>query len=549
MKRCFRSSLATTLISTLALAAGLLVSGCGQGGRETNVSTGNRDQILHLGNHSEPNDLDPHLADSAQTFNIVMAFFEGLAQYDPQTAQPVPAVAERWESNPEATLWTFHLRANAVWSDGKPVTAHDFVFAYRRILSPTLAAEYASALYPIKNAQEYNSGKITDATQVGVRAADDRTLVIELNYPVPYLPTMVCHSGWYPLPKSVLEKHGPTDRRGNVWTRPGNLVGNGYMVLSEWKPNQYIAGTKSPTYWDRDNVKLAGVRFYPIDSEDAEERSFRSGQLHATSSLPISKIPVYRANPEGVFNPSPMLATYYLRFNYNKPPLNDVRVRRALSLAINRESMVRDVLTGGQPPAGNLTPPDTAGFNAKNGVSYDLETARKLLAEAGYPEGKGFPKLEYLYNTSEGHRIIAEALQQMWRKGLGIDITLVNQEAKVWSDTMKNGDYQIGRMAWVGDYFEPSTFLELMTSTSGNNQTNWKSEEYDRLYAQAIRTVDETQRYALYQRLEDIIATEAPIAPIYFYMRNNLVRPEVKGWYRNLLDYHPLKGVYLEAGK
>lgn len=536
-------NLRTGLLAVITVAG--LLAGCTK--RESAVASGNRNQVIHIGNLTEPNDLDPQILDSQQTANVCMALFEGLAQYDARTSEPVPAVAERWESNADATQWTFHLRANARWSNGDPVTAQDFVFAYRRILSPNLAAEYASLLYALKNGQAYNGGKITDPTQVGVRAVDDRTLVLDLEHPVPYMPTMVCHTAFYPLPRTTIEKYGAVDSRGNTWTRPGNMVSNGYFTLKEWKPHQYVRVVKNPTYWDRDNVKLNECFFYPIESEDAEERTFRSGQLHVTSTLPISKVPVYAREKSEFFHPHVFLATFFLRFNVEKPPLNDVRVRRALSLAIDRERFVRDVMKGGQLPAGHLTPPDTAGFTARADVKFDLETARRLMAEAGFPDGKGFPKLEYLYNSTEANRLIGEALQQMWNRGLGIDITMQNQEARVQTVSMRSGNYQIGRMAWVGDYLDPSTFLELMTGDSGNNQTRWRSAEYDRLYAEASRTVDNKRRYEIYQRCEEIIAAEAPIAPIYFYTRNNLIRPEVKGWYGNLLDFHPLKGVYLEA--
>ncbi|PAW66301.1 MAG: hypothetical protein B9S34_08425 [Opitutia bacterium Tous-C1TDCM] len=528
------------LLAVLAAA----LAGCGK--RGTAVDQGNRDQVIHIGNLTEPTDLDPHVISSHQDSNITMALFEGLAMYNPKDSTPVPAVAESWEHNADATVWTFRLRRNAKWSNGDPVTAHDFVFAFRRILTPSLAAEYASLLYVLKNGQAFNGGKIADPAQIGAKAENDHTLVLNLEYPVPYLPTMICHAAWYPLHRPTLEKHNGLTQRGSAWTRPGNHVGNGYFLLAEWKPHQLIRVTKNPHYWDRDAVKLKAAVFYPIDSEDAEERTFRSGQLHVTSTLPISKIPVYRADKSPFFNPHVFLATFYLRFNVEKPPLHDARVRRALSLAIDRERFVRDVLRAGQVPAGHLTPPDTAGFNSRTKVVHDPETAKHLLAEAGFPDGKGFPKLELLYNSTEANRLIAEALQQMWNKTLGIEITMQNQEARVQTVSMRSGAYQIARFAWVGDYLDPSTFLELMTGDSGNNMTRWRNADYDRLFAEANRTADNAKRYELYQRLEEIIAAESPIAPVYFYTRNNLRRPEVKGWYGNLLDTHPLKGVYLD---
>jgi oligopeptide transport system substrate-binding protein len=521
-------------------------AGCKPAGT-TAVATGNRDQIIHIGNLAEPVDLDPQITVIQQDFNILQALFEGLAQYDPQTCEPVPAVAEHWDVSADNLTWTFHLRTNAKWSNGDPVTARDFVYAYQRALSPKLAAEGAYLLYALKNGEAFNTGKLADFSEVGAHAADDHTLVLSLAHPVPYLPTLVCNQIWYPLHRATIEKFGPTDQRGSNWTRPGNLVGNGYFVLAEWTPHQRIRVTKSPTYWDRDKVKLNEAVFYPIESEDAEERSFRAGQLHVTATLPISKIAVYEKEQSPFYHPHVFLGTFFLRFNVTKPPLNDARVRRAISLAIDRERFVRDVLRGHQQPAGHLTPPGTAGFNAAGAPVFDLPAAQKLLADAGYPGGKGFPRLQILYNTTGANRLICEALQQMWRTGLGIDLELVNQEAKVQSESMRRLDYQIGRYAWIGDYLDPSTFLELMITNGGNNQTGWSNADYDRAITEASATADTAKRYAAYQRAEDILAAEAPIAPIYFYTRNNLVRPEVKGWYGNLLDNHALKGVYLDG--
>ena len=523
----------------------LLFGGCGK--RESAVAAGNRTQTLHLGNLSEPNDLDPQIADSQQTFNLIMALMEGLAQYDAKTCEPVPAVAERWEVSDDKLTWTFHLRQNAVWSNGDPVTASDFVWSYRRMLTPSLGAEYAYMLFILKNGEAYYQKKITDFAEVGAHAPDPHTLVLTLTHPVPYLPKLVCHSAWYPVHRPTLEKFGRPYERGSAWTRPGNFVGNGYFTLTEWTPNKLIRMTKSQTYWDKDQVKLASVIFYPIENTSTEESMFRTGQLHITSSIPIEKIAVYRNDPKlrPLLNQDTILATYYYRFNVTKPPFDDARVRRAFTLAVNRQQIVERVAKGGQMPAGHLTPPDIAGFTATAQVPYDPDQARQLLAEAGYPAGKGFPKVDLLFNTHEGHRQIAEAIQQMWRRELGVEIGLYNQEAKVYVETMRTLDYQVARYAWVGDYLDPSTFLDTMTTGNGNNQTGWSNAEYDRLIASAQTATNETDRFAAFQRCEEIIAAENPILPIYFYVRNNLQRPEVQGWYGNLLDIHPLKGVSL----
>jgi len=532
------------LLASLAFVLG--GSGCSR--HESPVAQGNREQILHLGNLSEPNDLDPAILDSQQTFNIVLALMEGLCQYHPQTGLPVPGVAERWEVSADNLTWTFHLRPEARWSNGDPVTARDFVFSFRRNLSPGLGAEYASMLFCLKNGAEFYQGKIKDFSEVGAVAADDHTLVLHLGHPVPYLPKLVCHSIWFPVHQATIEKFGRIDDRGSRWTRPGNYVGNGPFVLKDWQPQQIIRVTKSPTYWNRDAVRLNGINIYPIENNSAEEAMFRTGQLHITSTIPTDKIPLYRSDPrlKVFFGQAPMLATYYFQFNTSQPPLDNVLVRRALSCAINRQEMIDRVTLGGQTPAHHFTPPDTGGFTARARAPSDPDLARRLLAEAGYPEGKGFPRLELLYNNSEGHRKIAEALQQMWKRVLGIDIGLVNQEAKVQIDNMHRGNFQIGRFAWVGDYLDPSTFLDIMTSASGNNDTRWSSPEYDRLIAEAGRTADDAKRFELYQRCEEILAEECPFALLYFYTRNNLRLPAVRGWYDNLLDLHPYTGVYLD---
>jgi len=539
--RIHRASFASVCLLVLfAMAA------CGR--RETRVESGDRTQTLHLGNLGEPNDLDPAYPDTGETFNIIMALMEGLAQYDPRTSLPVPAVAERWEVAADNLTWTFHLRPDARWSNGDPVTAGDFVYAYRRMLSPGLAAEYASTLFALKNGEAYYSGREADFSRVGVRASDDHTLVLLLEHPVPYLPKMVCHSSWYPIHRATIEKFGRIDQRGTLWTRPGNYVGNGPFVLAEWTPNKVIRVTKSQTYWNRGQIRLNEIDFYPIEELFAEEAAFRAGGLHITCSMPPDKIKSYEQNPEtrSLLQLEPLFWTYYFDFNVAKPPLNDVRVRRALNFAIDRKEIVERVALAGQLPAGHLTPPTDGGFNATAEIPFDPARARQFLAEAGYPGGKGFPHLEVLFNSNEQHRKIAETIQQMWRRELGIEVSLYNQEGKVWITSMRAKDFQIGRQSWGGDYLDPSTFLDLMLGDSGNNYSGWKNAEYDRVVAEADHSMDEGRRFSLYQRAEQILFEECPIIPIYFYTHASLLRPEVKGWYPNPLNIHPYTGVYLE---
>jgi len=530
-----------------ATAGLLLFAGCGK--RESQVAEGDRTQTLLVGNLIEPPDLDPQLVDDDRTQQLIMSIAEGLAQYDVKTCLPVPAVAESWEHNPDCTQWTFRLRPDARWSDGRPLTARDFVYAYRRLLSPGLAAEYAYMLFNLKNGQAFYTGKIRDFGQVGVHASGDQTLVMDLDHPVPYLDKLVCHPAWYPVPQAAIEKFGKIDDRGTRWTRPGNFVGNGPFDLVEWKAHQIIRVVKSPTYWNRDHIRLNEVDFLPIEDNATEEAMFRRGQLHVTATMPQDKIPVYKNDPKlrRYLDQTTMLCTYFYAYNVTKPPLDNPQVRRALSEAIDRKEIVERVALGGQPPAGHLTPPNTAGFTATANIPSDPELARQELAKAGFPGGKGFPRFELLYNTSEGHRQIAEAIQQMWKRELGVEVTLRNVEGKVWSESMREGNFQIARYSWVGDYVDPSTFLDLMLSDDGNNYGHWKNAEYDRLVSAGDREPDQVRRFADYQRAEEILVDQSPLIPIYFYTRNNLRVPELKGWYGNLLDEHAFTDVYLET--
>jgi oligopeptide transport system substrate-binding protein len=498
---------------------------------------------------TEPTDLDPHIITSQQDYNLMMAFFEGLLSQDPKDLHPVPGVAERWDVSDDGKVYTFHLRKDARWSNGDPVTAQDFLYSFRRILSPGLGSEYSYMHHVVQNAEAYTKGEITDFSQVGYKVIDDHTLQVTLNASTPYFLGLVAHNSWFPVHRPTIEKFGRIDQRGTQWTRPGNLVGNGPFRLKDWRMHQVVVAEKSPTYWDADKVRLQAIHFYPIESVDTEERAFRAGQLHVTSTIPQAKIDTYRAQEPEFLHVEPFLGTYFYRLNVTKPPFNNLKVRRALALAIDRESIVKNVMRGGQLAAYNLTPPDTAGYTSRARQPTDVEEARKLLAEAGYPNGAGFPKLELLFNTNEGHKQIAEAIQQMWKRNLNIDVTLLNQEAKVYTDTMRRLDYQIARYAWVGDYLDPNTFLGMMVTDSGNNQTGWSNPEYDRLIEEAARTADLEKRKEIFQKAEAILMAEAPVIPIYFYTRCNLRRQNVKGWYSNLLDVHPYKGVYLEAAR
>lgn len=531
------------------LAAVLLGSAGGCGRRETRVQHGAREQILHLDNGSEPQDLDPHVVTGVPEHHLIIGLLEGLVSEDPKDLHPVPGVAERWEVSPDLLTYTFHLRTNALWSNGEPVTAVDFVRSYRRMLAPEMASEYAYMLYVMKGAEDFNTGKLKDFSQVGVTALDPWTLRIQLASPTPYFLSLMNHYSWFPVHIPTIERHGPVHERGNRWTRPGNFVGNGPFTLEEWKVNHVIRMKRSPTYWDAARVRLNEIYFYPIESGDTSERAFRAGQTHYCYQLPLTKTDVYREKHPDLLHIDAHLATYFYLVNVTNGPLRDKRVRKALAMSIDRESLVKNVMRGGQLPAYHFTPPDTAGYTARARVQGDLATARRLLAEAGYPDGRGLPPIEILFNTLESHRSIAEAIQQMWKQNLSIDARLVNQEWKVFQDSQRTGNYMVSRYGWTGDYPDPNSFLDMWVTGGGNNRAFWSNAEYDRLIREAGRTGDPAKRHELFQQAEAILLDELPILPLYFYTRVYALHPSVQGWYPNLLDVHPYKYLWLDPAK
>lgn len=513
---------------------------------ETNVESGTRQQILHIGNATEPKDLDPQLLVGASESNIVSALLEGLIDEEPDSLAPIPGVAESWHISDDLKTYTFTIRKDARWSNADPVTAHDFVYSWRRLLEPALAADYAYQLYIIKNAEAYNKGQITDFEQVGVKALNDTTLVVELNHSTPYFLSLLAHESTFPVHKATIEKFGAIDERSTLWTRPGNYVGNGPFILKEWALNRIIIVERNPHYWDSQTLKLNGIHFYPIDNQTTEERMFRAGTLHVTYVVPAEKIRTYRENNPELLHIYPYLSTYYYGFNVTRKPFDDYRIRRAFSMSINRQQIVDAITKAGQVPAYALTPPNTRGYTPEAKIPFDIEQAKELMAAAGYPEGRGFPSVEIFYNTSEGHRKIAVAIQQMWKQALGVEVTLLNQDWKVYLSRRNKLDYQIMRAGWVGDYPDPNTFLEMFISGGGNNNTGWSNAEYDRLIKLAAQTADQTERYRVFQQAEKILIEDSPIIPIYTYTTSHLISPDVKGWSKNILDRYPYKRLYLE---
>lgn len=533
-------------LPAIALAtAGLLITSCAR--RETPVEAGLREKILHVGNGAEPGTLDPHLADAYTDARLIAALFEGLSVIDERTSQAVPAAAERWEQSPDGLVWTFHLRANLRWSDGEPLTADDFVQSWRRCLSPELASPYAYFFYQVKNAEAFNHRQITDPAAVGFAAPDARTITVTLAHPTPYLPLLVANSSWYPVNPRVLTRLGGLNRRDTPWLTPAAFVGNGPFGLKEWTPNGRIVVAKNPLYWDATAVRLNGIVFYPIENPDVEERSFRAGQLHLSHNLPLSKIPAYRARDAAKLRIDPFAQCLFIRFNTTKPPFNNPQLRRALALAVDRDSISRHLLHGSRPPAHHLTPAGLAGYVSRARVPDDFDAARRLLAEAGFPAGRGLPPFEIQVRNDELQPKIIEAVQAMWERELGVHATIALLEQKTSIQNQRALDFTVGSNGWVADYPDPATFLELFVTNGMANWTGWGDATYDRLIAQAAQTLDPLVRFECFQQAEAILLEQAPIIPLVFGARNYLIHPSVKGWDPALIGLYQYKKVYLQS--
>lgn len=523
----------------------LFLAGCGQ--RETAADRGVQEQVLLINVGADPEELDPHIVTSVAAADVLRALMEGLVSEDPKDLSPVPGVAERWEVSEDQLEYTFYLREDARWSNGDPVTADDFLFSYQRILSPALGAQYDYMFDVVENARAFRKGEIEDFSEVGFEAVDDRTLLVRLANPTPYFLSLLNNACWWPVHPPTILEHGRIDQRATGWTRAGSFVGNGPFALAEWTTGRAIRAEPNPHYWDADRVRLNGIRFAVIESPDTEERAFRSGQLHATKNIPPDRIDSYMENHPKLIRSEPYLGVYYYRMNVTDPAFRDARVRRALSLAIDREALIATVMRGHVDPAYFFTPPDTAGYTSRARVDYDPELARQLLEEAGYPDGEGFPAFDLLYNNQEVHGRMAEALQQMWRENLNIRVGLYSQEWQVYLSSVHSMNYQVARAAWIGDYPDPNSFLDMWITDAGNNNTGWSSQEYDALIARAAEAVDQEERHELFQRAESILLEEMPIIPIYHYRNNYLLHPAVRGWHSNILNRHPFQHIYLEA--
>ncbi|GIN86050.1 oligopeptide-binding protein OppA [Heyndrickxia sporothermodurans] len=547
---------------TVILAAMLMLAGCfggedasskpsGDSGKKEEANKGPK--VLKLNNTEEPGALHPGLAQGTHDSWILEGAFEGLTKKTPE-GKIEPGMAKDWEISKDGLTWTFHLRDDVKWSNGDPVTAQDFEYAWKFVLNPKSASDYAYQLYYLKGGTEYNSFKLTKSKdpkklekqdaelkkledKVGVKAKDDKTLEITLAESTPYFLDLTSFYTYYPINKSVQEA------TPKWYTDASTFVSNGAFKLTEWKHKESLKLEKNENYYDKDKIKLDAVTFAIIANESTAYNMYRDGELDLVYPIPQDVLPTLEGNKE--FHNGPDLATYYYNLNNKVKPFNNVKVRKALSLAVNRKEIVEGVAQGGQKPAYSLVPPgipegDNGDYQENGGdlFSENLDEAKKLLAEGLKEEGMSkMPKLSLLYNTNEGHKKIAEAVQQMWKKNLGIDIGLENVEFQVKIDREHAGEFQVSRGGWSGDYVDPMTFMDLFVTDGPYNDAGWSNKDYDKFINTAKTSMDTATRMDAMHKAEKILADEMPIVPIYFYTKPYVLKENVTGVFTPINKY------------
>ena len=567
-----RKALSFVLISVFLVVALLGTVSC-------KATKGSLQEVTYnLG--TEPATIDPALSQGIPEANVILQVFDGLTRID-KNNMPQPAIAESWVISDDQKTYTFTLR-DASWTDGTPITAYDFEYAWIRALSPETASQYAYQLYYVKGGEAFNmsiksgtkyyvqavdakgnpvtksvGGKdvaVPDMTKeidpskdVGVTALDAKTLQVVLESPTVYFLNLTAFPTLMPVCKAVVSTN-------DKWAADvTNFVTDGPFKLTEWSHNDKMTFVKNPTYWDKDTVKLSKITYLMVTDESTALSMFQNGQMDVGSTVPLSELPKLVASGDAkIF---PYLGTYYYMFNVTKKPFDDVRVRKALTLAIDRNAIATSITQGGQVPALAYVPNGIADavagsdFRTVGGTFYkdaDIAAAKALLAEAGYPDGKGFPAFTLLYNTSNAHKSIAEAIQQMWSKNLGISCTLKVEEWGVYLDDRNNLNYQVARAGWIGDYMDPNTFLDMFVTNGGNNGTGWSNKTYDDLISKAKVTTDPVARMATLHDAEKILMTDLPIMPIYFYTNPVLITKHVMNFYQSTLGFVDWKNAYME---
>ncbi|AVA22376.1 peptide ABC transporter substrate-binding protein [Rhizobium sp. LEGMi198b] len=491
---------------------------------------------LNIHNGGDPTSLDPQKISGDWENRIDGDIFEGLVTEDPKD-NPIPGQAASWTISPDQKVYTFKLRDGIKWSDGQPVTAQDFVFAFQRLMDPKTAAQYAYLQYTILNAEKINKGEIKDLSQLGVKAIDDKTLEITLENPTPYFLNALMHYTAYPLPKHVVES------KGDEWVKIGNIVTNGPYKPTEWVPGSHVSMVKSDQYYDAKDIKIDNVNYYTLEDQAAALKRYRAGEFDILTSFPADQFDWIQKNLPGQAHVVPFLGTYYYVLNATKPPFNDKRVRQALSMAVNREVIGPKILGTGELPMYSWVPPGTANYGEPAYVSWKdepykqkVEEAKKLLKDAGF--GPDHPlKAQLRYNTNDNHKRIAVAIAAMW-KPLGVDIELYNTETKVHYDEMQRGQVEIGRAGWLADYNDPINFLNLLSTGVEMNYGRWSNPDYDALIKRGNEQTDLKKRAEIYKKAEQLALDDSAAIPIYYYVSQNIVAPKVQGFVDNIQDIH-----------
>lgn len=580
-------------------------------------------------NETEIESLDPAVVTGQPEGRILWAIYEGLVKQHPKTLEPIPGVAERWEISEDGKTYTFHLRRDAKWSNGEPVTAHDFVYSMQRFLDPMTAAEYAYQAWYLTGAKRYSTGAralepgdpvevelherpdgalphargqllrgelvrveldegaepdpdadtsytehrtfvvsidgqqrrfrvtgedravadgeaarqvLLDFKEVGIRAVDDYTLVTELEAPTAYWLQLLAFYPLSPVNQECVETYGKPQ-----WTYPENIVTNGAYRVKFRRLRDRIRLVKNEHYWDRDNVSIGVIDALAAESQITVFNMYETGMCDWITKVDplIAGDLLKQEPPRNDLNPQPMFTSYYYVINITREPLDDPRVRKALTLAMDRDEIVRTACAG-EKPARSLVPPGVPGYESPLCAPPDVERARELLAEAGFPDGAGFPKIEILYNNNETHQLIAELIRKQWQRHLGINVSIRAEEWSTYDSSLRQKHFDIARRAWGGDYVDPNTFLDMFVTGGENNDSGWSNEEYDELIEAAKYETDPEARLAMLRRAEAILMEELPIIPIYHYVSRNMVRPHVRGLYNNVLDQHPLWAMWID---
>ncbi|GAB4069841.1 peptide ABC transporter substrate-binding protein [Ancylobacter sonchi] len=516
---CFRS----LLIATLMLGAAALPAAA--------------ESVYNRGNSADPESLDPHKTSTIYEAHILRDLYEGLVMPN-ATAGLIPGAAESWTVSPDGKVYTFKLRADGKWSNGDPVTADDFVYSFRRLEDPATGAEYASMLYVIQNAEEVNTGK-AKPEQLGVRAIDPATLEVTLKAPTPYFLEMLTHQSTYPVNRKSM------DALGADWIKPGKMVSNGPFTLAEFVPNDHIKLVKNPTFHAAGEVKLDAVNYVPTEDRSTAIKRFEAGELDSNDDLPTEQLADLKKKFGDQVKVGPYLGTYYYAIKTDKAPWNDPKLRRAVSLLIDRDFLAEKVWQNSMIPAYSMVPPGIEGYTpseadyAKTSQFDREDEAKKILSDLGYGPGKPL-KLEIRYNTSENHKNTAVAIQEQL-KPFGIEVSLINTDTKTHYGLLEQkGDYDYARAGWIADYKDPETFLGISRKASGNNYSNFSNESFEKLMGEAAAAGGDAKvRMAKLAEAEKVLIDQLGNMPLLYYSYHSIVSPKLQGWQANVMDIHP----------